>query len=241
MAKINKSKLQCLVISNQLINITCDWNMKAVLGYIEFRQNLKKIDWTFSQANIVRALRLNKSMVSRIFKRLISAGVLKYERSIRKNKLELKLYSINNECFKAYISQSHSESVTVSHCNSDSLTVRAPQSQDETYNKDTKQIFKKNDNENKNAAFTVNTLTTNPNTVIVNQPISINPQKLIVTKEMFANANHTPEYIMGLINNPLQCEDYIEVCELVKKYSELFPKEILLKVFNALNKEVVAA
>jgi DNA-binding MarR family transcriptional regulator len=217
------------------------WNIKVVLAYIQFRLNLKEFDWTFSQANIVKELGLDKSRVSRIFKRLISANVLKYERSIIKRKLELKVYSINVESFKAYISQSHSESVTVSQCNSDSLTVRASQSQVETYNKDIEQIFKNNDNENKEAVSSTNTLSTNPSTVIINPSIVINPQKPIVTKEMFANAKHTPEYMMDLINNPLKCEDYIEICELVKKYSELFPKEILQKVYNALNKQLIAA
>ncbi len=207
MVKGNKSKLECLLIDNKIINLNCDWNMKSVLGYIQFRLNLKKFDWTFCQADVVRQLGLDKSMVSRIFKCLILANVLKYECSVIKRHLELKKYSINVESFNAYISQSHSESVTVSGCNSDSLTVRVSQSQDETYNKDTKQIFENNDNEKKEAVSPAIIGKPLPvNCLILNEAISTsitscvnsNPETIILnkaieSKQTDSNIKKTPK------------------------------------------------
>ena len=70
MKKDSKTKLECLTISKELIAANIDWTDRAILAYIGFRINHPSINWTFSQADIVTALKIDKSKVSRFFKTL---------------------------------------------------------------------------------------------------------------------------------------------------------------------------
>ena len=114
----NKStQLKCLTISKELINLNCDWNTKAALAYIQYRLNLKGFRWTFSQSDFVKTLNISKSVVSRLFQKLIDAGVFQFERTeTTRNNLKLKIYSVNKDNYNKYLNspkaaQSQSETV----------------------------------------------------------------------------------------------------------------------------------
>ena len=100
------SKLDCLTIDNEIINLNCDWNVKAVLQYIKFRLNLKDIEWTFTNTDISHALNIHHSNITRLFKEFIRDGVFtKIGEKRSANGFKMNLFRVNSDGFKIKIDE----------------------------------------------------------------------------------------------------------------------------------------
>jgi len=100
-------KLDCLNIGLELIYSKCDWNTKAALAYINFRSNHPTLEWEFCQADFAKQLNLSTSIISRLFKIFVNAGVLKFEREEpAKNGLKRNIYSADKDKYNEFINGS---------------------------------------------------------------------------------------------------------------------------------------
>jgi hypothetical protein len=72
-----------------MMDLNCNYELKAVLTYIKYRLNLD--EWTFSQANIAYELNIHKRQISRIFKLLTKSKAVEVcgHKTIGRNKITL--------------------------------------------------------------------------------------------------------------------------------------------------------
>jgi hypothetical protein len=150
--------LDCLTIERDIINLNCDWNVKAVLQYIKFRLNLKDIEWTFTQTDISHTLRIHKSFISRLFQDFIKSGIfIPAGEQLSRNGFKMKLFKVSPDKFQlkldgCKVQRLQGDTIAIDNERLQGATTRL---QGATYNKEDKKENKKE--------YSINTVKTDLN------------------------------------------------------------------------------
>jgi hypothetical protein len=89
-----------------------DYPMKLILGYVFFRLNLEKTEWTFSQADIRKQLDIPQTIVNRRCKELLRIGIFNAGNSVKCHGGEFIPMTVNQEKLTEFLSTTETETMS---------------------------------------------------------------------------------------------------------------------------------